>query len=285
MKIALCALLPLLSLSATVVCAEIKPGDSPAEVRAALGVPRGQTALAGREILYYDRGQVEIRAGVVTRVSLRSDAEQADFEARRAAEAIRVRDEQDIRRAKLTVEGEKLKALKLADASFQNLPLSYQVAFWQDFSRSYPDVASAEVLSEARLKLATEMEETRRNEDLAARLAVLEERVAGEETAVSLVAESSNRFYPRNYYYHDSSFRDYERKQPSLRYETHLYEYPLPYATSPGMPPRQPVYRKDPTPVYMNPQNNPNASGEDNSRGSDDDSSNYRRQRSNSRRF
>jgi len=285
MKIAAYALLPLLSFSVTVACAEIKPGDLQAEVRASLGVPRGQTTLNGREIFYYDRGQVELRAGVVTRVSLRSEAEQSDSEAQRAAEAIRVRDELDIHRAKLTAEGEKLKALKLADASFQNLPISYQVAFWQDFSRSYPEVASAEVLTEARLKLATELEETRRKDDAAARLAVLEERVAVAEAQVSLVTERSYGIFPRNRYYRDSSFRDYERNQQPQQSGIHMYEYPLPYATSPGMPPRQPVYRNDPTAGYVSPQNNANATGSNSWRGSNDDSSSDRRQRSDSRRF
>ena len=157
MKTASFMFLPLLFLSSSsIFFAKIKLGDSVNEVRATLGEPRGKMVLAGREIFYYQRGEVEIRADAVTRVSLRSVEEQAALEARRDAEAIRIREEQAIRRAKLTAAGEQLKARKLADPFFQDLPASHQVAFWEDFSRSYSDVPSSELLSEARLKLAAE---------------------------------------------------------------------------------------------------------------------------------
>jgi hypothetical protein len=284
MKIAAFSLLSLLSLSSAVVFADIKPGASETEVRATLGAPRGQTLLGDREIFYYDRGQVEMRAGAVTRVSLRSAEEQATLEARRAADAIRIRDEQDILRAKLTAEGEQLKARKLADPAFQNLPTSYQVAFWEDFSRRYSDVPSSQLLSEARLKLTAETAEARTKNEEAKRMADLEARVVIAEAEARSARQDAVSFYPRTYYSSEHWSRVNEPRPEYAKPVTHMYEFPLPYATSPGMPPMQPVYRKDPTPVYVNPLDNTNAVDDEAPRGSNNQS-NSRHEQGNSRRF
>ena len=62
--------------------AEVRPGASLEEVRGTLGLPRGQVQVAGRQVLYYERGEVELQNGAVTRVALRSEEEHASLTAR-----------------------------------------------------------------------------------------------------------------------------------------------------------------------------------------------------------
>ena len=61
-----------LSASPFAMAAEVQTGDSLADVRNALGLPRGQAKVDGRQVLYYERGEVELVREVVTRVALRS---------------------------------------------------------------------------------------------------------------------------------------------------------------------------------------------------------------------
>lgn len=222
---------------------EVKPGDTAEGVQATLGIPRGRAQIGGREFFYYDRGEVEMRSGVVTRVALISIEDQAALEARRSADALRVREEQEILRARLTTEGEALKARKLSDPYFLAASPARQVEFWEDFSRRYPGVPSAEELGGARARLAEQVAERRELAAQSLRLADLEARLAEAE---SRTAETNGRMiFARGY---DSSYfgqRDYHPfSLGPIRYR--FYESPLPYATSPGLPPIEPKYRDDP---------------------------------------
>ncbi len=222
MKTVPCVLL--LTLPLVLSAAEVRPGDSLQLVRATLGTPRGQLLVDGRQLLYYERGEIELRTGAVTRVALLSVEDHTAREARRAAAAGRIREEQEILRARLNTEGEALKARKLADASFLAAPLAYQVAFWEDFSRRYPDVTSAEQLTIARLRLAEQLEEKRARELREERLADLEARLAAAEARAA-----RNRSY--------TSFNsDGYARQPFTFWpiEYHFYDSPLPYAVSPS---------------------------------------------------
>ena len=226
--------------------AEVKPGDSGESVRANLGVPRGRLEVGGRELFYYERGEVEVRAGVVTRVAMLSVADHAALEARRRADAVRVREEQDILRARLSVEGEALKERKLSDPYFLAASPARQVEFWEDFSRRYPTVPSAEELGGARMRLAEQVAENRARAAQELRLAELETRLAEAEART---AEANTRVvFARGY---DSSYfgqRDYHPfSLGPIQYR--FYDSPLPYATSPGMPPVQPKYRPNSTPL------------------------------------
>lgn len=240
----------LLALPLALFAADVKPGDSANDVRAALGAPRGQVDVGGHAIFYYDRGEIELRSGVVTRVSLRSAADQVALENRRAAEASRVRDEQDIRRAQLSAEGTALKARKLSDPAFQAAPLDYQVAFWEDFSRRYAEVPCSEQLTVARARLAEKVADGQVRTEQARRLAELEARVALAEAQASNAREQA-AFYPpftssyrqfRDYYHDHYRYPATPVQLPSYQF----YEHPMPYATSPGMPPRIATIRKEP---------------------------------------
>jgi hypothetical protein len=277
-------ILLLLPLSSVAV-AEVKVGEPLADVRATLGIPRGQMLVGEREFFYYDRGEVEARSGVVTRVSLRSAEEQAVLESRRSADVLRVREEQEIRRARLSSEGEALKVHKLTDPAFQASPLSYQVAFWEDFSRRYSDVPCAELLNETRVRLAVQKTEAQTQNEQARRLAELEARVAAAESEVRSVTTSASAdvAFVRSYYPSYRGQRDYYRAPNPVKIETRMYEFPLPYATSPGMPLMQPTYRKDPAP-FSRRDHEENFNQDDTSRRSNEDQSLYRG-RSDSRRY
>lgn len=186
----------------------VRPGDSVESVLSTMGAPRGRLQMKERERLCYDQGEIEVSAGVVTRVTLRSDEAQAAFEERNAANAERVRNEQ----ARLTEVGEALKSRQLSEPAFRSAPLSYQVKFWENFSRRYPAVSSQEELNLARARLADQQESARAEAYEVQRLADLEARAAeeaGEERDRQYyypVFTGNSYGYGRDYY-HEASRR------------------------------------------------------------------------------
>ncbi len=213
---------------------EVKPGATVDEVRATLGVPRGQVQTGARNVLYYDRGEVELTAGTVTRVSLLDDKAYALREARRAAIAERVREEN----ASRTAAGEALKARLLASAAFEKAPLGYQVAYWEDFSRRYPGVSCAEELTVARMRLAVQLEEDRvRAGQEEARVAEMEARAEADESRAARMAYYGG--YPTQTRYHA-----YRGSAPSIfPIEYKFFGYEIPVAASPGSLIGNPNYR------------------------------------------
>lgn len=124
------------------IAGEVSLGDNRETVQNSLGAPRGRAQVGDRELLRFDRGEVELMSGVVTRVALRSEQDQTAFEARQEANASR-----------LTVEGEALKASKLTDSNFLSASPRYQLEFWLDFARRYPNVPAMDQVALARNKL------------------------------------------------------------------------------------------------------------------------------------
>lgn len=161
---------------------EVQTGDTLSQVQAALGTPRGQMSAQGRQLLYFDRGEIELRAGAVTRVALMSVDEHAARETRRAADAARMREEQEIRQARSITEGEALKARMLADPAFLSAAPGEQLAFWEYFARSHPEVPVAEQLAAARQRTREQAEARRAGEIREERLAELEEQLMAVET-------------------------------------------------------------------------------------------------------
>lgn len=179
---------------------EVAPGASLEEVRAALGAPSGQLQLNGRHLLYYERGEVELQQGRVARVALRSAEEQT----LRVAREERVRVEREAQRSRLLAEGTALRDRKLADATFLAAPVAYQVAFWENFARSYPGVSCAEPLTVARLRFNEQLEEKRRRDEQAGRIAELEERLAAAERQPAFYpVRTYSSYYGRRYPYHE----------------------------------------------------------------------------------
>ncbi len=161
----------------------------------------------------------------------------AVLETKRTAIAGRIREEQAARRAQVTAEGEKLMASKLADNQFQAAPLAYQVAFWEDFSRRYPDVPSAEPLTIARLRYAEQLEAKRIQVEQDMRLAELELRTREVEARAD-----ANARRIRHYRYADSaSFQPFNM----WPIEYHYFDVIHSPAASPGIFSQQPTYRSD----------------------------------------
>jgi hypothetical protein len=203
---------------------EVEPGDSLREVRDTLGNPRGQVRLGERHLLYYERGEVELARGEVTRVAMLSAEEHAALVAREE----RLRGDRERRRQELTAEGEALRDRKLADVVFARAPAAYQVAFWEDFSRRYPGVSVAEPLAIARSSLREQREAERKQDEATARIVELEERLAA--------AEQAPEFYPvATYggYYHRRHYRPFNLGP----FEYTFFPSPLPpYSTPSGNP-------------------------------------------------
>lgn len=189
----------LLAAGISLTAAEVRHGVSLEEVRGTLGSPRGQVQVAGRQVLYYERGEVELQNGAVTRVALRSEEEHAILTARQE----RQRDEWEIRRAQMRVEGSALRDRKLTDPAFLAAPLAYQVAFWEDFVRRYPEVSCVEPLTIARLRRNAQFEDQRQRDEQADRLAAIEERfAAAARRPVIYPLFTSSPYYSHRHHHH-----------------------------------------------------------------------------------
>ncbi len=250
----------LLGLPLAVVAAEVRTGDSLEQVREALGAPRGQLSFGERQRLVYDRGEVELEYGVVTRVKLLSAEAHAGREAQRVAEAARLREEAEVRHARLAAEGEALKARKLSDSNFIAAPLEYQVAFWEDFARKHPDVPSAEELTLARLRLAEKLEAKRAREAEERRIAELEARVREAEARAARAEDAADQARRYRGYYGYTGGR---ARHPFTLWPVD-YGFsdvpPSPYSTPAGAPYSTPSGTPYSTPAgtpYSTPATNP----------------------------
>ena len=188
-----------LATATSLSAAEVRPGASLEDVNSALGRPRGEAQVAGRQVLYYQRGTVELQEGTVTRVVLRSEEEHAMLAARQE----RQRGEWETRRMQMMAEGSALRDRKLADPAFLAAPPAYQVAFWEDFVRRYPEVSCVEPLTIARLRLSAQYEEQRQRDEQAERLAAIEERFdAAERRPMIYPLFTSSPYYSHRHHHH-----------------------------------------------------------------------------------
>ena len=131
------AMLLLLAAPMLAHATDVHPGDSLADVQTALGAPNGQVQVDGKLILFYDRGQVQLTDGKVTRLDLLSPEAFAAQQAQQKADDAQA----EQLRAQRIAKGEALKAKKLADPKFISEPPGDQLAFWQDFRLRYPEVS------------------------------------------------------------------------------------------------------------------------------------------------
>lgn len=184
-----------LSAATFATAAEVQPGDSRADVRDALGTPRGQVTLDGRQVLYFERGEVELTADTVTRVALRTPEEQQALDAREEYS----RGERVARMTQLATEGAALRDRKLADENFKNAPLAYQVSYWENFTQSYPGVSVREPLTIARLRLNEQLAAQRVKDEQAARIAELEELLTRSENGNYAPMYTSGGYYGYGY--------------------------------------------------------------------------------------
>jgi len=241
-----------LSASPFALAAEVQTGDSLADVHTALGTPRGQVKVDGRQVLYFERGEVELQDNAVTRVALRSPQEQMELDAR----AERHRSERETRLNQLLAEGTAVRDRKLADENFKNAPLVYQVSYWENFSRAYPGVSVIEPLTIARLRLNEQLDAKRAKEEEAALIAQREEQLA--QLDGEYYPFYSSYGYGRGYYHGGYNppnlmpMRYHFQNTSAAPYET---PHGSPYETPHGAPYATPTaidfnyyYRPAPTP-------------------------------------
>lgn len=168
--------------------APLSPGDPLTRVIEILGEPKGRMGNDREEFLYYPRGIVVLRGGVVAKASLvpAQQAEAARLERERRVEERR-KIIAELRRKRME-EGEARMLGKLADEAFQELPPEERLKFWQDFSREYPDVPVDEQLTAVGAELrATEEEQAQTDlQTAAARIAELEEQIEQKRNATGL---------------------------------------------------------------------------------------------------
>jgi len=226
MKTRILSLALLLVSVSSLRAAEVAVGATFEEVRAALGAPRGQVALASRQLLYFERGEVEMQQGRVTRVALRTPEEHAAFQQREE----QFRAQREARRAEWMAAGIAERDQKLADETFRDAPLAYQVSYWQDFARRYPGVPVSEPLAISRMKYNEQLQQQRRQEEQAERLADIEERL-------DAVTERSE-FYPL----YTTAYPGYYHRRPY---------YP------PSLGPIEYTFFSSPLPPYTTPSGNP----------------------------
>ncbi|HWA27317.1 MAG TPA: hypothetical protein VG734_16810 [Lacunisphaera sp.] len=194
---ALCLMIALAA-GSPLAAGEIGPGATLAEVHATLGLPRGRAQAGGKDILYYERGEVVLQNGRVEHVALRTPEEHAVLVARED----RRRDEREARRAKSLAEGTALRDAKLADPEFKHAPAAYRVAYWEDFARRYPEVTCAEQLAIARIQLKEQVaQELARQEEERMRRTELEERLAATERRAAYARPYYSAGYGRRYYH------------------------------------------------------------------------------------
>lgn len=202
-------------LPAIVIAAEVKVGDSFASVQAGMGQPRGQLQLGDWTKLYFAHGDVEVRRGVVTRVALRSEAEQQKYESRRSADEQRAAVLNTVRLARLAAEGEALKARFLADENFKNSSFSQQLAAWRMLKFSYPMVDCSAELGLLLARQGEQVAAANRPPETSARLdrleALVQERTVTDyyDSNTYLIGDASwrDQYNAANYYSNYSNNR------------------------------------------------------------------------------
>jgi len=216
-----------LALSATsLVAAEVTPGASVDEALATLGSPRGRLQVGARNLMYYERGEIEVQEGRVTRVDLRTPEEHAALLAREEHQ----RSERDVRRQELIAAGTAERDAKLADGNFRSAPLAYQVSYWQNFVRRFPEVSVLEPLTIARLKFNEQLEEKQQKEREVRRREEREEQeIAARRDRPDFYPLYTGSHYDRRYRpYYTPSFGE-------ITYD--FWDKPLPpYSTPSGNP-------------------------------------------------
>ncbi len=179
------------------VSAAVQMGDTRDAVLGELGSPLGIVRLDEAEILYFERGSVELRDGKVVRADVMSPQE---LKERREREAharevnARIEAEQRVRRV---AEGEAVLKQWLASPDFLAESPRVQVERWCEFMIRYPEVSITEHYGAALERLEGEMEQELQER----RIAELEQRVAEAEARALSAEEQARRRRVESTYY------------------------------------------------------------------------------------
>lgn len=161
-------------------------------VIAELGEPAGVIRLPNEELLYFDRGTVRLRDGVVVDVQLVTAEEARRRREAEAAMAARVAASRSAQAARRKAEGEALLRAWMEDPVFRRASLQEQADRWTEFARRYPEVPVAGYLSDVTKRL----EEQQVREEQERRIAMLEFRALQAEQTARAAEERASRSTP-----------------------------------------------------------------------------------------
>lgn len=203
-----------MSVQASIERDVVRVGDSATEVQRVLGKPDGYLKIESLEMLYYPRGKVEVRDGVVVDVDLISPAalEARQREARLARE--RRIAEARVERERRIEQGLALRERLRDDPDFALSSAQHQVSTWETFQDSYPGVnveseysaALQQLRAQARRReaeqRAREVEREREREllNLQARVAEAEARAREAERDALRAEDDARRSRERTVY-------------------------------------------------------------------------------------
>lgn len=186
--------------------AAIAPGDTREDVIAILGKPTGYIGSESYQILYFDRGEVVLRDGLVQSHTIVSQEEADQQRAVRELERQAYQQRKEEARERRIAEGKEIRDQKLADPQFAALEPRARLAFWQVFRQKYPEVdvelEYTVALQQTRLAHAERLAEADRQH----RLDDLERRVREAEHQAELAereaqaARQRPRYYPVYHY-------------------------------------------------------------------------------------
>ena len=181
MKAQMAGWLALAATAWTCAHADIEIGDSHAQVIAELGEPKAEIKTPGFALLTFERGQIELREGLVTKVDMVSQEDADLLRRERLVQDAQAKQLAERQRKELFAEGKATLERKKLDREFPRRPASEQVSYWRAFKQRYPEVdVSAEYESALRL-LETEMALEKNSREQEQRIRDLEDRVTAAE--------------------------------------------------------------------------------------------------------
>lgn len=205
--------------------AAILAGTTRDQAIAELGAPTGTIVMGTREVLYYDRGTVELRDGKVVRANLVTPEEarqRREAEARAYQQWLRAEAERIARRK---AEGEQELKRMLNDPAFLIEDAESQLEIWQDFMRKYPEVPVGSYVLDAQ----RQADEARERRETAERLSNLEQRTAEAEARARAAEDEADRL------------RSQTSTSYSLVWPVPYYYYPSRPSYAQPCPPRKPI--------------------------------------------
>ncbi len=224
MKVLLIALVVLM-LSACAVFSDVPTvGDSVERARELLGEPDGYIKTGAYELLVYERGRVEVRDGVVSKIKLMSAEEAAVARAEKERERQARLAMELKRREQLRARGERIRDEMLMDPAFLAKPAGDQLAFWTTFLKKYPGVEidpayRADLIARHTQELKEAATEQRLRE-MENRVAAAEARAARAEQDAADARRRSNSYVSYGY--------------PVVRYRSPVVVTPAPYYYGPS---------------------------------------------------
>ena len=178
-----------------VVGRAVGPLDTIQQVHEQLGAPNGYINVDGAEVLYYDRGHVELTDGIVTSSELLSVEEFTLRREREERERVLRAEELREKRERRFAKGSRESADRLSDNLFMSSPASKRLAYWREFHRKYPEVTLPEDYTIALREREAEMRVQRSEQ----RVRELERQAEEAEEESYAMVRDERRFNARNY--------------------------------------------------------------------------------------